>query len=382
MSSVRTVAIVGGGIAGLATAVALRSYGLEVTVYERAPALTDVGAGISLWPNATRALRRLGALDALSPLAGQIQALNIRDAHGAVLLRTEATASDAPALCAYRPDLIEALRAQLPPQALQPGHTLTAVDAKGAQARLAFAEGSTAEADLVVGADGLHSRVRAYVTGKAPTPVYRGYRVWRGIGPLPTSFVPGEPSESWGDGRRFGLFDVGQGRVYWYATTNRPEHEPGRPPQARQAEVQRLFEGWHDPIGEAIAATPSEAILYGPTYDRQPRRGWSQGRAVLVGDAAHPATPNLGQGGCMALEDGLVLARCLAEASSLSEALASFERARYRRTARVMRQSLWTGRLGQTTGRVARARNAATRLVPGPLFAQRLRWLYQYAAWE
>lgn len=380
MPQIRTAAVVGGGIGGLATAAALHQHGVEVAVYERAPALGEVGAGISLWPNATRALDRLGALDAVRGAAGPIGALNVRDAAGRLLLRAPVAGHDAPALCAYRPDLVSALADLLPAGTLQTGKALASVEAEGDRARLLLADGSTAEADVVVGADGLRSTVRAYVTGDASAPVYRGHPIWRGVGPLPPTFVAGEISETWSDGRRFGLLDVGRGRAYWYATANRPEGEADGGPVARKAEVAAMFSDWHAPIPEAVEATPPEAVLRGDTYDRRPRRGWSRGRAVLVGDAAHPTTPNLGQGGCLAIEDALVLARCLAEPGTLAEAFATYERARYKRAARVTRESLWTGRLGQAGGALAALRNGATRLTPGSVYASRLDWLFRYAA--
>ena len=376
---VQTAAIVGGGIGGFATAVALHRQGVEVAVYERAPALAEVGAGISLWPNATRALGRLGALDALRAAARPIRSLVLRDASGRVLLRAPMDRHEAPSLCAYRPDLVNALRGLLPASALHTGKALASVDAEGDRARLAFADGTTAQADVVVGADGIRSTVRAWVTGDDAGPVYRGYPVWRGIGPLPASVVPGEASESWGDGQRFGLLSVGGGRAYWYGTANRPQGETDDGPDARKAELARLFADWHGPIPEVVASTPAEAVLRGDTDDRPPRRGWSRGRAVLVGDAAHPTTPNLGQGGCLAIEDGLVLARCLAEHPP-PQAFAAFESARYRRTARVVRESRWIGRMGQAGGALATARDLATRLTPGGAFAQRLAWLFDYDA--
>ena len=380
MTQIRTAAVVGAGIGGLATAAALHQRGVEVAVYERAPALAEVGAGISLWPNATRALGRLGALDAVRASAGRIDALNVRDAAGRLLLHAPVGGHDAPALCAYRPDLVAALAALLPDGALRTGKALASVEADGDRAALAFEDGTSAEADVVVGADGIRSTVRAFVTGDASGPVYRGHPIWRGIGPLPDAFAEGEVSESWGDGQRFGLLGVGGGRAYWYATANRPEGDADGGPDARKAEVLAMFSDWHAPIAEAVRSTPPEAVLRGDAYDRPPRRGWSRGRAVLVGDAAHPTTPNLGQGGCLAIEDALVLARTLAEAPSVAGAFDAFERARYKRTARVTRESLWTGRLGQAGGVLAAVRNGATRLTPGTAYAKRLDWLFRYAA--
>ncbi|MEM0961042.1 MAG: FAD-dependent monooxygenase [Bacteroidota bacterium] len=374
--SPRTAAIIGGGIGGLSTAIALRQIGIEATVYERAPVLGEAGAGISLWPNATRALRQLGVLDRVLDTAGPIAALSVRHPVGRTLLRAPIDTTDAPAVCVYRPHLIDALRSALPPEALRTGRPLAEVTGDG---RLRFANGSKVDADLVVGADGIRSTVRRFVTGSDEAPVYRGYPVWRGIGPLPSSFVPGEIAETWGDGLRFGLLDVGDGRAYWYATASRPQGSDLPTAEARRQVVLDTFARWHAPIEEVVTSTPAEAVLYGDTFDLPPLRGWRRGRTVLIGDAAHPTTPNLGQGGGMAIEDAVALAVHLRR-RPLDDALDAFERARYRRTARVTRESLWTGRLGQAHGPVARLRDLATRLTPGAAYARRSRWLFAYDA--
>ncbi|MEM9999180.1 MAG: FAD-dependent monooxygenase [Bacteroidota bacterium] len=395
MTQATRIAIVGGGIGGLSAAIALRQAGFEATVYERAPAFGEVGAGISLWPNATRALHRLGVLDALRPHTGPIHALNVRAADGRVLLRartnTHADRDTAPSVCAYRPALIDALRAALPDDACRTGKALTSLDERTDGVTVHFADGTSAEADLVVGADGIRSRVRPHVTGEDTLPVYRGYPVWRGIGPLPATFETGEISETWGggtsfgDGLRFGLLEVGPHDdgtrlAYWYATAARPKGGDGGDVEARKAELLRLFGTWHAPIPEVIATTPAEAILRGDTYDRPAHRGWHTRRVVLLGDAIHATTPNLGQGAGMAIEDTLVLARCLRTHATPEAAFAAFEQERFARTARVTRESLWTGRLGLLGGRGGRVRNAITRAFPGRAYERNLDRLFSYTA--
>ncbi|MEM8600992.1 MAG: FAD-dependent monooxygenase [Bacteroidota bacterium] len=391
-----TIAIVGGGIGGLSAAIALRYAGFEARVYERAPAFGEVGAGISLWPNATRALPRLGVLDRLRPHTGPIHALNVRAADGRVLLRARTDAhadrDTAPSLCAYRPALIDALRSALPDNACHTGKQLVRLGEHADGVALHFADDTTAEADLVVGADGIRSRVRVHVTGDDTPPVYRGYPVWRGIGPLPASFETGEIFETWGGGTgfggglRFGLLEVGPSddgvrQAYWYATAARPAGGDSGDATARKAELLDLFADWHAPIPEAIASTPATAILRGDTYDRPPRRGWHTRRVVLLGDAIHPTTPNLGQGAGMAIEDALVLTRCLTEHAAPEAAFEAFEAERHARTARVTRESLWTGRLGLLGGASGRARNAATRLFPSAAYERNLDRLFSYTAY-
>ena len=376
MPAPRTATIVGGGIGGLCAALALRQVGIEATVYERAEAFGEVGAGISLWPNATRVLRRLGVLDAVAAQAGRIDALSVRGPDGDVLSRSRIDQSDAPALCVYRPALVDALAGGLPSGACVFGKETVGIEAEGDRAVVRFADGSRVEADLVVGADGLRSAVRAYVQPEGAAPVYRGYPVYRGIAPLPDSFRPGEIFETWGDGARFGLLNVGGGRVYWYATHRAPEHAALAPDETK-AELVRRFAAWHAPIPEVLARTPASDILRGPTYDRAPERGWHRGRAVLLGDAAHPTTPNLGQGGGMAIEDARALAGCLRDVP-FPAALRRFEQLRYQRTARVTAESFRIGRLALVSGLPARLLAAVTRRVPDALVERRMNRLMAY----
>ncbi|MEM6429310.1 MAG: FAD-dependent monooxygenase [Deinococcota bacterium] len=385
MSDVTTAAIIGGGIGGLTTALALHNIGIKATVYERADTFSAVGAGISLWPNATRILQDLGVLGALLPKAGRIVALNVKDAKRHVLLRSETNQQELPSLCIYRPDLIEALRVAMPPHTCRTGHTLQALEDDGEAVQLEFAGGKTATADIVIGADGIRSTVRnllfASVTPKDDAPVYRGYPVWRGIAPLPASFVAGEISETWGGNQRFGLLDVGEGRAYWYATAPRPEMQQANVQTAdeRKREVLTAFADWHAPIPEVIETTPADALLRSDTYDRLPKQGWSRGRVVLLGDAIHATTPNLGQGGCMAIEDAVVLARYLT-AHPYREAFQRYEDARYKRTSDITTESLWIGRLGLASGVLGWLRNMATKFTPNKLYEQRAKRVHDYVA--
>jgi 2-polyprenyl-6-methoxyphenol hydroxylase-like FAD-dependent oxidoreductase len=378
---VLTAAVMGGGIGGLAAAVALREIGVDATVHERAAALEPVGAGISLWPNATRVLERLGVLDALLPEAGAIRGFSIRSPSGDTLNRAGFDGYATPAICAHRADLIAALADRLPRDSIVLDHELVAMRADEGGVDAAFRDGDVVRADIAVGADGIRSTVRAYILDDGP-PVYRGQAIWRGIGPLPAGMEPGEIFETVGDGVRFGLLDCGRGRAYWYAAADRPDARDTGDADARKAELLRLFGDWHAPIGETIRSTPAEAILRDGSFDRTARRPWYAGRVVLLGDAAHPTTPNQGQGGCMALEDAVVLARCLAGAPDVESAFRAFEAARFGRTRRVTRDSRVTGRVMQARGWRSSLRNAVLASVPAHILERSARWLFQHDAAE
>ena len=213
----------------------------------------------------------------------------------------------------------------------------------------------------------------------ASNPIYRGYVVWRGLAQYAGAAMPhGSNSESWGPGKRFGILNTGHGCFTWYAAVNVPrDHEDAA--CGRRQELLKLFEGWHEPVEDCIASTPEDSILKNGAFDLAPLRSWGHGRVTLLGDAAHACTPNLGQGGCMALEDGLALAKCVSAESSIEVALRRYEVARRRRTSHIQRRSLLMGRIGQwENGAVVAGRRVVTRLLPAWWFEHNLRRVYAY----
>jgi 2-polyprenyl-6-methoxyphenol hydroxylase-like FAD-dependent oxidoreductase len=218
--------------------------------------------------------------------------------------------------------------------------------------------------------------VRAQLFGISD-PVHRGYTVWRGVAAYRGQAVRnGYNSETWGHGSRFGILGIGRGRFTWYATANlsRGAAFPG----GRKSELLQRFAGWHEPIPELIAST--ESILENGAYDLPPLPHWTAGRVTLLGDAAHPCTPNLGQGGCMALEDALAVAKCIASDRSIESALLRYELLRRRRTSHIQQRSLLMGQIGQWQNRAAvSGRHVVTSLLPAALFERNLRRVYSYA---
>ena len=336
--------VVGGGIGGLSAAIALRRAGVQADVYERAPELREVGAGISLWPNATRQLRRWGLLDEVVRRGFPFTGGEMRTPRGEVLTAMPFPPSDAPGVLIHRADLHAVLADALPRWAIRTGAEFERLRETVGGVEADLGEGGTVEGAFLVGADGLRSAVRRQVLGDGE-PVYRGYPVWRGVAPAGAVEWPAL-TETLGRGLRFGIVPIGGGRVAWWATANEAEGTDD-PAEGRKAKLLRLFGDWHRPVPQLIDATPEDEVLKNGTYDRPPVRRWGRGRVTLLGDAAHPTTPNLGQGGCMAIEDAAVLARCLTETEDVAAALRTFERRRYRRTAWITRESLRYGQIAQ-----------------------------------
>ena len=315
--------IVGGGIGGLSAAIALRRAGVEATVFERTGKLGEIGAGISLWANAMKALRKLGLYDAVLAVGRPLRPRGeLRSLRGEVFYEVSAAAMEERFgdvnVALHRAHLQKTLLAALDEGAIRLGAEFAGFEQDGGGVVARFANGREECGDLLVGADGLHSVVRAQLRGNG-LPRYAGYTAWRAVVEPKEELLPwGTGFESWGRGARFGCAHIGDGRVYWFATANAPEGEKDGPPgdlTGAKAKLLHLFSRWHRPVADLVEAAEEGTILRTDIYDREPLgERWGEGKVTLLGDAAHPMTPNLGQGACQAIEDAVVLARCLGEA--------------------------------------------------------------------
>ncbi len=351
------VAIVGGGIGGLTLALALQKVGITSRVFEQTPELTGVGAGIGLWPGALKALRELD----VSPWFWDLPVCPFRWAETADARGRRITGFDVSGLTdglgyvVRRSDLQSAVLEQLPAGTLVTGARLTGLVQHPDHVELRF-EDSVQHAPLVVGADGLRSAVRTLLLG-AQEPRYSGETCYRGIAPFAVE-DPGMMRETQSEGWRGCLHPLDAETVYWWVT-RRAQLGEQETPEQRKTAVLAAVRGWVGGMPDAVAATPAEVILKNDLFDRPAVPQWSFGRVTLVGDAAHPTTPNLGLGGCMAIEDALVLARALAHNPDHERAFAQYESQRHARTARVTRMSRAMGRSGSFTHPFARAAWAA-----------------------
>ena len=373
------IAIIGGGIGGLTVALALRKFGFEAEVYEQAPALLDIGAAIALWPNATRVLEQLELGETIRAHAGEMREIRWLDPHGFLINRV----SIAKAVALHRADLQSTLLQALPPGWLKLGYSLVAYDVRGDKVVASFGNREKIEADFLIGADGIHSRARKQIAGEAE-PTYRGYTVWRGItSEAPKAVHPHTAIEIHGHGQRFGIGPLGAGRIGWWAAANAVEpaglHE--RQAEDAQHELLRLFKDWYPPAVELIETTLPQLILTTSAFDREPTRAWGNKRVTLLGDAIHPTTPNLGQGGCLAIEDAFVLARCFNEYGPTEEALRKYEGCRYSRTAAITKYSRYYGRVGQSENIFARGlKRCGLSLAPESVLQRVMQIVFSYDA--
>lgn len=362
------VAIIGGGIGGLTAANALIQAGIEVAVYEATPELKEIGAGVALHPNAMKVLRAIGVEEEVRKVAGRSQGQVMRNWKTGRLIgrttREQQVASFGMAgATVHRADLLEVLAAALPAEIVTLGRRCTEVLPDGETAIAVFADGSEIEADVIVGADGIHSPVRASLFGP-DAPRFTGKICYRSV--VPTGTVRGarprsEGAQWFGPHGTIVLYPL-RGEelinVVCHYDDDGYRHESWIAECSRE-EVLERYAGWNESLLRLFAA--ADTWYKWALYDRDPIPRWTRGRVTLLGDAAHPMLPYLGQGACQAIEDGAVLATALsAEASDPLTALARYERTRRPRANRVVLAARERGRSNHLTSRWAAWRRDLT----------------------
>lgn len=388
------VAIAGAGLGGLFTAAALARGGHQVVVVEQAEALGEVGAGIQVSPNGARLLARIDALNEIERGAFQPEAAEMRDgSSGATILHLPLGAAaearwGAPYLQVHRADLLDALEraARAAGAEIRLGARIADAAARADGAALALAGGEAVEADVLVGADGARSTVRAALFGPE-TPRYTGQTAWRGLAPadaLPPGLVRPTATVWVGPGRHLVTYYLRRGAlVNVVAVAEKPVwDEEGWSTRGDLDALRGAFAGWA-PGATGILDALEECWLWG-LFDRPPLPAWSKGRATLLGDACHPMLPFMAQGAVQAFEDGAALARRLSEGGDPAAALSRYERDRRGRATRVQRAAQHNARLFHARGRLERAARygpiaLGARLAPD-LAMSRLDWLYGHDA--
>jgi salicylate hydroxylase len=337
------VVVIGGGIGGLFAANALIAHGLRVSVYEQAPSLGEVGAGVFLTPNSVRQLQRVGLGPSVEQRGARVGPGSQYFRHdGAPIAPVQVTDSAGwnATFGMHRADLVEILAAGLPPDVVHTGHRATGFEQHGNFAKVSFANGAVAEGGVVIAADGIHSELRHHVAPPSH-PVFHGSVAYRGV--VPHARVPHWPTDRWqmwlGKGKHFLSFPLRAGELINYVGFVPADQEmkeswsaPGDPDILR-----REFAGW-DPRIELLLGQVQSTFRWA-LYDREPLPGWTKGRLTLLGDAAHPMLPHLGQGANQSIEDGMALATILARATpeTAPAALLAYERLRRERVALVQR---------------------------------------------
>lgn len=370
--------IVGGGIAGLTTAIALHQIGLSATVFEASPTIRPLGAGLALAANAMQAFERLEIADAVIRKGRQLDAFAILDETGKVVTRTDSRAISErygiDNFAIHRAELHEVLLAQVPASTLFTGKKAIQINEQADEVTVFFDDGTTHQTDYLLVADGIHSPIRRQLLPDS-APRYAGYTCWRGVVHRPDLRLT-EASETWGRRGRVGIVPLTKNRVYWFACINAsPQNQQMGLLTSRN--LADHFRHFHPPIPDLLAGTPDDNLLWNDIIDLKPLKRFAYGRTLLLGDAAHATTPNMGQGACQAIEDAVVLADALTKNDSVEKAYREFENRRLARTRTITNTSWRIGQVAQWSNPfLTTLRNRLFRSLPASVNERQLEMLY------
>lgn len=376
------IIVIGGGIGGLTTAIALQKKAFKVAVYEAAPEMKALGAGLVLAANAVKALKEIGIADAILREGHALRNLRIPDSQGKIISEVDATAiaekfGGIHNFAIHRADLQQALLAQLQPGTLHLGKRLTDVQQDEQGVTAFFEDGTEVRGSILIATDGIHSVVRKKLVPDSE-PRYAGYTCWRAvIDATPVQLDSDQTSETWGIKGRFGIVPLTRNRVYWFAVVNAKAQDQ-RMKGFTTRDLQEHFKEYHTPVPQILAATHDEQLIWNDIIDVKPLKRFVFDRIALSGDAAHATTPNLGQGACMAIEDAAVMANSLDKVFNLKYGLLRFEEKRIARTTQIVNASWRVGRVAQWENQpLAWLRNSFMRLLPASANEKQFKMLYE-----
>lgn len=369
------ILILGGGIAGLTTAIALQRKNIDFTVYEAVPEIKAIGSGISLAGNAMKVLEQLQVAEQVKARGHLITSMIIQDEKGnyisALDTRKFTREYGMYNVAIHRSALHEVLLGEIPPGRIQTGKKAIGFNEKENSVELKFDDGTKAEGAAVIVADGIHSTIRKQLLPNS-TPRYAGYTCWRGIVEN-TWGIEDQAVEAWGTTGRIGYVPIGDNKVYWFACKNAPYQDERMKQLSREA-LKKNFENFAHPVPQIIEQTPVENIIWNDIVDLKPIPRFAFNRLLLIGDAAHATTPNLGQGACLGIEDALSIAELLEHHENPVKAFEAFEQTRLKRAHFIVNTSHRVGKLAQVENRfLVRLRNALFRLLPESINERQLK---------
>ena len=384
------IAIIGGGIGGLCTAIALQRHTPhQVIVYESAAEIKNVGAGLLLAANALKALDYIGIKKEVLSVGHLQNTFAIIDQNGKIITKTNreriaAKFDTEDNFAVHRAELHKCLMAQLKPNTLQLNSRCIEVVQTEGKVKAVITEGDqpyTISFDALIAADGIHSVVRKKYAPDSQIR-YAGYTCWRGVTTNPIANY-NTTSETWGKNGRFGIVPLKDGRVYWFLVMNNPTANDPAMQALNLTDLYLHFKDYHYPIPQILQATQANQFIWNDIIDLKPINQYAYNQVLLLGDAAHATTPNMGQGACQAIEDAAVLLNCIRQQpNNIAQAFTNFEQKRLKRTHAVVNNSWILGKLAQIQNPMLIAlRNFCLRLVPQSFNEKQLDFIYKVEMW-
>jgi 2-polyprenyl-6-methoxyphenol hydroxylase-like FAD-dependent oxidoreductase len=385
----KKIAIIGGGIGGLTTAIALQQKGFDVKVYEAAPEIREVGAGLWIAPNAINIFERLGIAKAIKSAGNQLHSSYLGDHKANVLTKVDFSKIiekyDNGTTAIHRGKLQSILLKNVKPNTVETYkrlkniETIFASDSVATEGgiKMTFEDGTVANCDILIGADGIHSVVRKHLFGEMRLR-YSGQTCWRGVAKMALK-TPKEAAELWGTkgGLRTSYSQISGEEVYWYITA-KAEKGTKIPQNEVKSYLLNLVSEFQSDIQSVIEKTDNHAILQNDLLDLKAIPTWYKGNVVLIGDAAHATTPNLGQGACQAIEDAYYLAHCLSQYPSVNEAFSAFQRKRKPKADFVTKTSFQMGQVINIGGAIGyRLRNILLKMTPSSIGEKQFDYLFR-----
>ncbi|GGY67088.1 hypothetical protein GCM10011613_08960 [Cellvibrio zantedeschiae] len=380
--------ILGAGIAGLSTAIALRQRNISVKIFEAAKEIQPVGAGILIPPNAMAILERYGLSNLITNAGKTIESMKLVDIKGRLLTHSPAHFSNNgipnSTIAIHRATLQKILLDAIEPETLFTSKTCRTLNNHPDKVELCFEDQTTATGNFLIAADGIHSNTRRTLFPTSSLH-YSGQICWRGITTITLPYqMQTQLTEVWGLGQRFGFVPINNEQVYWYATITDTDQgvknntaTKDNSDSSRQ-QLSNLYKNFPDPVQEIIHTTRPQSIRCDKLYDLNILNQWHSGACVLIGDAAHATTPNLGQGGAQAIEDSWVLAEKITESKTLEQAFTDFQNLRIARAKKIVELSRQIGRISNLSNPVACAiRNTCMRWTPSNLTNKQSQQLYK-----
>ena len=360
------ITIVGAGIGGLTTGIALERKGFEVEIFESFPEMKRMGAGIVLANNAMRVFQRLGLSEMIYKNSNRISSLKLVDDKLDILtginLKSFEEKLGVHYAAIHRGTLQELLLRNLKTTKLHLGKKLQRIEEINKTIHLHFEDGTSHQANILIAADGIHSVIRNHFFKE--TEIRNAHQIcWRGITNinLPEKYAH-EINESWGKGTRFGIVPLADGEVYWFALAN---YKKDFRTEFKDPDLEKMFSAYHPIIQKIIHSTPSDQIIVNEINDLKPIKKWHSHNVCLIGDSAHATTPNMGQGACQSIEDALALSICLEKESNIEKAFSNFQKLRIKKANGVINQSWQIGKMAQIENDFGRRiRNSMMKLTP------------------